>query len=51
MLQVRCDPNSPYSPDKKNDGSFKKWLVSRGFVMGPVYDHNKCQADRSLNGV
>jgi len=37
---VRNDPNSPYDSDKKNDGSFKKWLLARGLVV-TSNDRNK----------
>jgi len=38
---VRANPASPYSLDGKNDGSFKKWLLSRGFESSPVFEGNK----------
>lgn len=41
---VRMNPKSGYNPDKKNDGSFKKWLVARGLQMSDVYERNKCMA-------
>jgi len=46
---VRANPNNSYSADKKNDGSFKKWLVARGIQMGDVYDRNKCNATLPAN--
>jgi len=39
---VRNDPKSPYNADKKNDGSFKKWLLTLGFEASALYDRNKC---------
>mmetsp|Transcript_56114 Transcript_56114/g.103843 ORF Transcript_56114/g.103843 Transcript_56114/m.103843 type:complete len:536 (+) Transcript_56114:149-1756(+) len=30
---VRNHPDSHYNPDKKNDGSFKKWLITCGFEV------------------
>eukprot|EP00930_Biecheleria_cincta_P026633 TRINITY_DN18745_c0_g1_i1.p1 TRINITY_DN18745_c0_g1~~TRINITY_DN18745_c0_g1_i1.p1 ORF type:complete len:589 (-),score=122.48 TRINITY_DN18745_c0_g1_i1:85-1851(-) len=39
---VRSDPKSPYNEVKKNDGSFKRWLLSLGFEASALYDRNKC---------
>lgn len=38
---VRCRPDSPYCKDGKNDGSFKRWLISRGFQAGVIFEYNK----------
>jgi len=39
---VRADPRSGYSMDKKNDGSFKRWLLGAGFEASALFDRNKC---------
>lgn len=39
---VRSNPRSGYSMDKKNDGSFKRWLLGAGFEASALFDRNKC---------
>ncbi|CAJ1459378.1 unnamed protein product, partial [Effrenium voratum] len=39
---VRADPRNGFSQDKKNDGSFKKWLLTCGFEASALFDRNKC---------
>jgi len=39
---VRADPRSGYSHERKNDGSFKKWLLGAGFEASALFDRNKC---------
>jgi len=48
---VRANPHSPYSPEGKNDGSFKKWLLARGFVSGGIYENNKSRFSLPPGGV
>lgn len=48
---VRMNPQSPYHPDKKNDGSFKKWLQSWGFLTSPLYDRNKSKVSVPASGI
>eukprot|EP00439_Symbiodinium_sp_Y106_P037807 s878_g4.t1 len=38
---VRNSEHTPFSPEKRNDGSFKKWLLACGFEVGPLFDRNK----------
>lgn len=38
---VRSNFATPIPPDRRNDGSFKKWLIACGFNVGPVYDRNR----------
>jgi hypothetical protein len=38
---LRKSRYTPYAPDGKNDGSFKKWIASCGFEIGPLFDRNK----------
>lgn len=39
---VRADPRSGFSMEKKNDGSFKRWLLGVGFEASALFDRNKC---------
>ncbi|CAK0869282.1 unnamed protein product [Prorocentrum cordatum] len=48
---VRNAPNSQYNPNKKNDGSFKKWLVNWGFEVNPTYDRNKSMVSIPRSGL
>lgn len=48
---VRANPKTPYSPEGKNDGSFKKWLLSRGFVAGSIFSYNKTMFSLPDGGV
>lgn len=38
---VRSHSKTPFLADKKNDGSFKKWLLACGFEVGPLFERNK----------
>ncbi|CAK9062778.1 Protein BTR1 (Binding to ToMV RNA 1) [Durusdinium trenchii] len=38
---VRNHEETPFVADKKNDGSFKKWLQACGFEVGPLFERNK----------
>mmetsp|Transcript_89711 Transcript_89711/g.168940 ORF Transcript_89711/g.168940 Transcript_89711/m.168940 type:complete len:391 (-) Transcript_89711:7-1179(-) len=38
---VRKSALTPFTPDGKNDGSFKDWLIQCGFVIDPPHDRNK----------
>jgi len=35
--KLRGHPKTPYAAGKRNDGSFKKWLVQCGFEIGPMF--------------
>jgi len=48
---VRARPDSPYSPDGKNDGSFKKWLLAKGFVSSGIFEHNKSNISLPAGGI
>eukprot|EP00928_Gymnodinium_smaydae_P017371 TRINITY_DN16637_c0_g1_i1.p1 TRINITY_DN16637_c0_g1~~TRINITY_DN16637_c0_g1_i1.p1 ORF type:complete len:610 (-),score=136.53 TRINITY_DN16637_c0_g1_i1:20-1630(-) len=42
---LRGNPRTPFAADKRNDGSFKKWLVQCGFIIGPLFGwpaKNRC---------
>mmetsp|Transcript_48414 Transcript_48414/g.86988 ORF Transcript_48414/g.86988 Transcript_48414/m.86988 type:complete len:312 (-) Transcript_48414:129-1064(-) len=38
---VRASELTPFGPDKRNDGSFKKWLLKCGFEVGPLFERNR----------
>mmetsp|Transcript_90909 Transcript_90909/g.161822 ORF Transcript_90909/g.161822 Transcript_90909/m.161822 type:complete len:332 (-) Transcript_90909:112-1107(-) len=38
---VRNHEKTPFVPDQRNDGSFKKWLLSCGFEVGPLFERNR----------
>lgn len=38
---VRSHSETPFLADKKNDGSFKKWLLACGFEVGPLFERNR----------
>ncbi|CAE7569411.1 unnamed protein product, partial [Symbiodinium pilosum] len=38
---VRNNEHTPFCPDKRNDGSFKKWLLACGFKVGPLFERNR----------
>jgi len=38
---VRSHSKTPFLADKKNDGSFKKWLLACGFEVGPLFERIK----------
>mmetsp|Transcript_60215 Transcript_60215/g.176728 ORF Transcript_60215/g.176728 Transcript_60215/m.176728 type:complete len:279 (-) Transcript_60215:442-1278(-) len=38
---VRGAEDTPFNPEKRNDGSFKKWIVKCGFEVGPVFERNR----------
>lgn len=38
---VRCSSISPFGAERRNDGSFKKWLLNCGFEVGPLFDRNR----------
>mmetsp|Transcript_24119 Transcript_24119/g.63654 ORF Transcript_24119/g.63654 Transcript_24119/m.63654 type:complete len:250 (+) Transcript_24119:91-840(+) len=38
---VRGAEDTPFNPQKRNDGSFKKWILACGFEVGPVFERNR----------
>jgi len=47
--KIRMSSHTPVSAHGRNDGSFKKWLIQCGFVIGPLYGSPiKNRADVSL---
>lgn len=38
---VRSSDITPFSADKRNDGSFKRWLLACGFEVGPLFERNR----------
>jgi len=38
---VREARETPFAPDKRNDGSFKRWLLACGFEVGPLFARNR----------